>query len=152
VKSLLRLRQSLAVVAVTVLAACYAAQNVSPNAGAGSSARLGPTRIMFNRGGHFTAAYSGTYSKSGDCSATAMLTYKGNGNAKFLRSSSEQVKLTWYCGSQDVTGSATLTSIKVPGNSITASVRSTDFKTCLLRLHHVVYGHWRDRSIPACLG
>jgi hypothetical protein len=57
-----------------------------------------------------------------------MFTYRGNGNAKFLHSSSEQVKLTWYCGSPDATGSATLTSIRVPGNSITASVSSTDFK------------------------
>jgi hypothetical protein len=129
VKSLLRLRQSLAVVAVTVLAACYAAQNVSPNVGAASNSRLGPTRIVFNHGGRLTAAYSGTYSKSGDCSATAMFTYNGNGKAKFLHASSEQIKFTWYCGSRDVTGSATLTSIQVPRNSITASVRSTDFKT-----------------------
>ena len=127
-KSLLRLRQFLAVVAVIVVAACNTAQNVSPNVGAGSNSRLGPTRIIVNREGRFTAAYSGTYSMFGDCSITRMFTYKGNGNAKFLHSSSEQIKLTWYCGSQNATGSATLTSIRLPGDSIAASVSSTDFK------------------------
>lgn len=128
-KSLRRLRQSAAVVAVIVLAACDAAQNVSPNVGAGSNSHLEPTRIIFDHGGKFTAAYSGSYSKSGDCSATAMFTYKGNGNARFLHSSSEQIKLTWFCGSADVTGSATLTSVQVPRDSITASVSSTNFKS-----------------------
>ena len=128
-KSLRRLRQSVGMVAVIVLAACDAAQNVSPNVGAGSNSHLGPTRVIFNHGGKFTATYSGTYSKSGDCSATAMFTYEGNGNAKFLHSSSEQMKLTWFCGSADVTGSATLTSAQVPRDSITASVSSADFKS-----------------------
>src|SRR5579872_1807547 len=85
--------------------------------------------MMFNHGGRFTAAYSGTYSKSGDCSATAMFTYKGSGDARFLHSSREQVKFTGYCGSRNVTGSATLASIHAPGNSITASVSSTDFQS-----------------------
>jgi hypothetical protein len=58
-----------------------------------------------------------------------MFTYKGTGNAKLLHSSSEQIKLTWYCGSQDVTGSATLTSDRVSRDSITANVSSTDFKS-----------------------
>jgi hypothetical protein len=129
VKSLRRLRESVAVVAVIVLAACNAAQNVSPSIGAGSNSRVGPTRIIFNHGGRFTAVHSGTYGRSGDCSLTAMLTYEGNGNAKFLHSSSEQLKLTWYCGSGVVTGSATLTSVQHPRNSITASVSSTDFKS-----------------------
>ena len=119
---LLGLRRSLAVAAVIVLAACNAPQNLSPNVG------LGPTRITLKHGGRFTAAYSGTYSKSGDCSATAMFIYKGHGGAKFLHSSSERITLIWYCGSQDVTGSATLTSIQVPDDRITASVSSTDFK------------------------
>src|SRR5579863_4273748 len=128
-KTLLRLRQSWTVVAVAALAGCNAPQNFSPNAGAGSHADLGSTRMMFNHGGRFTAAYSGTYSKSGDCSATAMFTYKGSGDARFLHSSREQVKFTWYCGSRNVTGSATLASIHAPGNSITASVSSTDFQS-----------------------
>jgi hypothetical protein len=128
-KSLLRLRRFLAVAGVIALAACNAAANVSPNVGVGSNSQLRPTRIIFNHGGRFAAAYSGTYSKSGDCSATAMFSYEGNGNARFLHSSSEQIKLTWLCGSQDVTGSATLTSNQAPGDSITANVRSTDFKT-----------------------
>ena len=128
-KSVLRLRQSLGVVAVIVLAACDAAQSVSPNVSAGSNSRLGPARIMFNHGGRFAAAYSGSYSKDGDCSATAMFTYKGNGSAKFLHSSSEQIKVTWFCGSGYVTGSATLTSDQVSRDSITASVSSTDFKS-----------------------
>ena len=126
--SLLRSRQSLVAIAIIVLAACNAAQNVSPDVGAGSNSRLKPARLIFNHGRRFTAAYSGTYSKDGDCSATAMFTYKGNGNARFLHSSNEQIKVTWYCGSRDVTGSATLTSIQAPGDSISASVSSTDFK------------------------
>lgn len=127
-KRILRLRQSLAVVAVTALPACYAAQNVSLSVGVGSNSHLGATRVIVNHGGKLAAAYSGSYSTSGDCSATAMLIYKGTGNATFLHSSSEQVKLTWYCGSRDVTGSATLTSIQVPGDSVSASVSTTDFK------------------------
>jgi len=127
-KIVLRLRRIFAVAAVIVLAACNAAQNVSPNVGAGSNSGLGPARIIFNHARKFTAAYSGTYTKSGDCSATAMFTYKGNGHAKFLHSSSEQISMTWFCGSQDVTGSAMLTSVQHPGNSITASVSSSDFK------------------------
>ena len=126
-KSLLRLPQSLAVVAVIVLAACNGARNVSPNVGAGSNSRLRPTRIVFNHGGRFRAAYSGTYSKSGDCSDTATFTYKGNGNARFLHSSSEETKFTWFCGSRGATGSATLTSTQVPRDSVTASVSSTNF-------------------------
>ena len=121
-KSLLRLRQSLAVVAIVELAACSAAQNVSPNVGAGSNFRLGPTGIVFNHGGTFKAAQSGTYSKSGDCSDTARLSYKGNGHARFLHASSEQISLTVYCGARYATGSATLTSVRHPGDSITASV------------------------------
>jgi len=58
-----------------------------------------------------------------------MFTYNGNGNARFLHSSSEQIKFTWYCGSRDVTGTATLTSDQVSRNSITVSVSSTDFKS-----------------------
>jgi hypothetical protein len=135
VKSLLRLRQSLAVVAVIVVAACNTAQNVSPTIGAGSNSRLEPTRIIVNQGGRLTAAYSGTYSMFGDCSGTRMFTYKGNGNAKFLHSSSEQIKLTWYCGGPDATGSATLTSMQVPSDSITANVSSTDFKIPCETLH-----------------
>jgi hypothetical protein len=127
--SVRRLRQFAAVVAVVVLAACDAVQNVSPNVGTGSNSRLGPTRVSFNHGRRFAAAYSGSYTKTGDCSATAMFTYKGNGNAKLLHSSSEQVKLTWFCGSADVTGSATLTSNQVSRDSITASLSSTDFKS-----------------------
>jgi hypothetical protein len=126
-KGFFRLRQAIAVVGIIVLAACDAAQNVSPNVDAGSNARLRPTRVAFNHGGRFTAAYSGSYSKTGDCSATAMFTYKGNGNARFLHSSSEEIKLTWICGSRNATGSATLTSSQVPGDSITSSVSSTDF-------------------------
>jgi len=128
-KSLLRFRQSLAVAGVIVLAACNTAQNVSPSVGTSSDSRLGPTRIIFNRGGRFTAEYSGSYSKSGDCSATAMLTFKGNGHAHFLHSSGEKLSMTWFCGSQVLTGSATLTSVQHPRNSVTASVKSTDFKT-----------------------
>ena len=120
---------SLAVAIVIVLAACSAAQNVSPNVGAGSNSGLAPARVVFDHGGTFAAAYSGTFSRDGDCSATAMFTYKGNGNARFLHSSNEQIKVTWYCGSRDVTGSATLTSVQAPGDSISASVSSTDFKT-----------------------
>ena len=127
-KSLLCVRQVLALAAVTVLAACNARQNVSPNVGVGSNPRLESTRIIFNHGGRFKAAYSGTYSKSGDCSATAMFTYTGSGNAKFLHASKEKIKVTWFCGSQGVTGSATLTSVQHPRDSITASVSSTDFK------------------------
>ncbi len=112
-----------------VLAACYAAQSVSPNVGAGSNSRFRPVRIVVNHGGRLTAAYSGAYSKSGDCSATATYTYRGIGNAKFLHSSNEQIKVIWYCGSRNVTGSATLTNSRDPGNSITASVSSTDFKS-----------------------
>jgi hypothetical protein len=58
-----------------------------------------------------------------------MLTYKGDGKAKFLHSSSERLSLTWYCGSQDIAGSTTLTSVQHPRDSITASVSSTNFKT-----------------------
>jgi len=76
-----------------------------------------------------TAAYSGSFSRDGDCSATATFSYKGAGNAKFLHASSEQISLRWYCGSRDVAGSATLTSTGSPGDSITANVNSTDFKT-----------------------
>lgn len=128
-KSLLRLRRFLGVVAVIVLAACDAAQSVAPNVDAGSNSRLGPTRVISNHGGRFRAAYSGSYSKSGDCSATAMFAYKGTGNARFLHSSSEQIKLTWVCGTPDVTGSATLTSDRGSRDSITANVSSTDFKS-----------------------
>jgi hypothetical protein len=129
VKSLLRLRQALAVAAVITLAACNAAQNVSLNVGAGSNPlSFGPSRITFNHGGRFTAAYSGAYNKSGDCSATATFTYNGSGKARFLHSSNDQSKLIWYCGSQRATGSAQLTSIHDPRDSITASVRSADFK------------------------
>ena len=127
--NVLRLLQPLAMVAVIVPAGCNAVQNISPNVGAGSNSRLAPARMVFDRGRRFTAAYSGTFSRDGDCSATAMFTYKGSGNARFLHSSSEQIKVTWYCGSSDVTGSATLTSRQVPGDSISAKVSSTDFKT-----------------------
>ena len=128
--SVLRLWQSLAVVAVIVLAACDAAQSVAPNVGAGSNSRLGPTRMISNRGGRFTAAYYGSYSQFGDCSGTRMFTYKGNGKAKFLHLSSEQIKLTWYCGTQDVTGSATLTSDRVSRDTVSASVSSSEFTPC----------------------
>lgn len=124
----LRFRKSVAVVAVAfVLAGCDAAQRVSPSVGTGSNSRVGPNRIIFSHGGRFAAAYSGSYSQFGDCSGTRMFTYHGNGNAKFLRSTSEQIKLTWYCGTRDVKGSATLTSIQVPRDSITASVSVMDF-------------------------
>lgn len=126
---LLRLRRSFGVLAVMALAACGAAQNVSPDVGAGSNSGLGPTRILSNHGGRFRAAYVGSFSRSGDCSGTAMFAYKGDGNAKFLHSSGEQMKLTWYCGTQNVTGSVTLTRDQVPRDSITASVSSTDFKS-----------------------
>jgi hypothetical protein len=128
VRSLLRLRQSLAVVAVIVLTACNAVQNVSPNVGAGSNSRLGATRITFNHGGRFRAAYSGTYSQDGDCSGTRTFTYKGNGNARFLHSSSEQFNLVWYCGMGDATGLATLTNVQVPRDTITASLSATNWK------------------------
>jgi hypothetical protein len=128
VKNLPRLRQSLAVAAIVVLAACDAEQNVSPSVGAASNSRLGQTGIVSNHGGRLTAAYSGTYSRSGDCSLTAMLTYKGDGKAKFLHVSSEQLRLSWYCGSGDAAGSATLTSVQHPRDSITARVSSADFK------------------------
>jgi hypothetical protein len=128
VKSFLRLRQSLAVAAIIVLAACDAAPNVSPTFDAGSNSRLRPAGIIFNHGGRFAGAYSGTFSRSGDCSGTAMFTYQGGGRAKFLHSSSEQIKFTWFCGSQDMTASATLTSNQVPHDSITASLKSSDFK------------------------
>jgi hypothetical protein len=127
-KSLFRLRQSLAAAAVVVLAACNAGQYVSPNVGAASSSGLGPTQIVFNHGGRLTAAYSGTFSKDGDCSATATFNFKGNGKAKFLHSSSEQLSVKVYCGSRHAAGSATLTSVQHPGDSITASVSSTDFQ------------------------
>jgi hypothetical protein len=129
-ESLFRLRQFLVVVAVMGLAACNAAQNLSPNVGAGSNSRLGPTRVVFNHKENFTAAYSGTYSEAGDCSATATFTYEGRGKTslgKFLNKSSQQISAIWYCGSQDLTGSATLTSTRFPGASITASVSSSDF-------------------------
>lgn len=128
-KNLFRLQQSVAMVAVIALAACDAAQNVSPNVGAGSNARLGLTGISFDHGGKLKAAYSGTYNKSGDCSDTAMFTYTGNGSATFLKASDEEIKLTWFCGTQKATGSATLTSSQVPKDSVTASVSSTDFKS-----------------------
>jgi hypothetical protein len=44
-----------------------------------------------------------------------------------MHSSIEQIKVTWFCGSTNVTGSAMLTSTQTPGDSITASVSSTDF-------------------------
>jgi hypothetical protein len=56
-----------------------------------------------------------------------MFTYEGDGHAKPLHSSTEQIKLTWYCGNRNVTGLATLTSIQVPRDGITASVSSSDF-------------------------
>jgi hypothetical protein len=127
-KTFLRLRQALAVAAVIVLTACNAAQNVSPSVGTDSNSGLEATRMIFNREGKFAAEYSGTYSKSGDCSLTATFTYNGNGHANFLHSSSEHLSLLWYCGSGGLTGSATLTSAQHPGNSITASVSSNDFK------------------------
>ncbi|MBV9720194.1 MAG: hypothetical protein JOZ77_12815 [Candidatus Eremiobacteraeota bacterium] len=127
-KGLVRL-QHLAVAVVMVTAACSAAQNVSPNVGVSSNAPLGASHIISNHGGKFSAAYTGTYSKSGDCSAEAFFDYEGNGNAKFLHSSSEQLSLTWYCFSPNVIGSATLTSVRHPGDSITAKVSSTDFKS-----------------------
>lgn len=128
-KKFFRLQRSFTVVAVVVLAACGGAQNVSPNVGAGSNARLGLTGISIDRGGKLKAAYSGSYSKSGDCSATAMFTYKGNGTARFLHASDEEIRLTWLCGSEEVTGSATLTSSQVPKDSVTATVSSTDFRS-----------------------
>lgn len=123
-----RLRQSVAVVSVIVLAAC-AAQNVSPNVGLASNSHVRTTRIISNHGRKFAAAYSGSYSKTGDCSATAMFTYKGDGKARFLRSSNEQIKLTWFCGSTDIAGSATLTSNRDSRDSVSASVSSTNFKS-----------------------
>ena len=128
-KSIHRLRQSLGVVAIVILAACNAVQNLPSNVGVGSNSRMVPTRIIVNHGGKFAAAYSGSYSRSGDCSATAMFTYAGSGNARFLHSSSEQIKLTWFCGSSNITGSATLTDVRRPRESITANVSSTDFKS-----------------------
>jgi hypothetical protein len=110
-----------------VLAACNAGQNVSPNVGAGSNFRLAPARIIFNHGGKFTAAYSGAYTWFGDCSGTRMFDYKGDGHARPLHSSTEQIKFTWYCGTRNVTGLATLTSVQVPRDGIAASVSSTDF-------------------------
>ena len=126
-RSLVRLRQSLTVVAVMVLAACNAAQSVSPNVGAGSNSRLEPTRVVFDVGRRFAATYSGSFIKDGDCSATAMFTYEGGGNATFLHSSREQIKFTWFCGTHKMTGSATLTSLQVPRDSISANVSSSDF-------------------------
>jgi hypothetical protein len=127
VESLLRLRQSLAAAAVIVLAACNAAQNASPTVTAGSSSRSTPARISFNHGSGFTAGYSGTFTRSGDCSATATYNYNGSGNARFLHASSERSKLTWFCGTAGATGSATLTSSRVRRDSITVSLSSKDF-------------------------
>ena len=127
-KSLPWLRQSLAMVAVIVLAACNAGQNVPSNV-AGPNSGLRRTSITFDHRRKFTAAYSGTYSKSGDCSLTAMLIYKGQGKAKFLHSSNEQLSLILYCGSRGLTGAATLTSVQRPRDTIAASVTSSDFKS-----------------------
>jgi hypothetical protein len=126
-KSLLRLVRPAAVVAVCVSAACNAAQNVSPSAVTGPNARLGRTRVIAAHGGRFKAAYAGTFTRSGDCSDTAMFSFSGNGHSKFLHSSDEQLKLTWLCGGREVKGAVTLTSAGAPGNHFTASVLSTDF-------------------------
>ena len=128
VERLRRSRLSFAVVAMVALAACDATQTVSPKVAAGSKSGFGPTGKVFDHSDKFGAAYSGTYNKSGDCSATAMFTYDGSGHARFVRFSNEQIKLTWFCGSEDVTGSATLTSARAPRDSITASLSSKDFK------------------------
>lgn len=122
-KSHLRLRQSLAA-ATIVLAGCSAAQNVSPSVGAGSNSRLGSTPIVFDHA-KFRAAYSGSYGYRGDCSDTKIITYSGSGHAEFLRSSSEAISLTWNCGAETLTGSATLTSTTNPRNSITASLSAS---------------------------
>ena len=124
-KNPFRLQQSLAVAAMTVLAACSAAQSLSPGLSAGSNVRVGARTIVSSHEAKFTAAYSGRISQNGDCSDTKMLTYKGSGRAKFLRSSSELISLTWNCGTGGVTGSATLTSTKHPGDSIAASLSAT---------------------------
>jgi hypothetical protein len=117
------------VAGVIALAACNAAQNVSPSVGSAASSTSGPTGVMSDHGRKFKATYFGSYSKSGDCSATAMLNYNGDGSAKILRSSTERMKLRWYCGSQNASGSVTLTSDKHPRDSVTAGVSSTDFKS-----------------------
>lgn len=115
-KSLRYLHLSSALAAIVALAACGATQNLSPSTAAGSDARIATK---------FTASYSGTIGVNGDCSITKTLTYKGNGRSNFLGSSSELISLTWNCGSEDVAGSATLTSTKHPRSSITASLSGT---------------------------
>lgn len=118
-KSLRHLQLSSALAAIVALAACSATQNLSPSTAAGSDSRVATK---------FTASYSGTISVNGDCSITKTFTYKGTGRSKFLGSSSELISLTWNCGSQDVAGSATLTSTKHPRSSITASLSGTHVK------------------------
>ncbi len=125
----LRLTRSLAIAAVIALAGCAAAPSLSPSVGTAAYSRLVPPGAAFARGGKMTAAYSGSFSRDGDCSATAMFSYTGTGNATFLHTSSEQIRLTWYCGSRDIAGSATLTSTEAPRDSITANVSSSNFKT-----------------------
>jgi hypothetical protein len=127
-KSLPRLPQPLAVLVIIGFAACNAGPNVSPNVDSGPNLNLGSTRQIVDRKGTFRAAYSGSYQQSGVCSLTGRRTYNGSGNAKFLHSSSEQLSLTWFCGSVRVIGSAIIASVQHPRDSITASVNSTDFK------------------------
>jgi hypothetical protein len=125
VKNRFRLHQALAVAALAALAACSAAQSVSPGVDAGSRLRVGASPVVSRHVAKFTAGYSGRISQNGDCSNSKTLTYQGSGHAKFLRSSSELISLTWNCGTGGVTGSATLTSTKHRGDSITASLSTT---------------------------
>lgn len=122
--------RSLLATAIVGLAACSAAQNVSPNLGAGSSAQTGATRIVSDHGGKFRARYSGNVHRTGDCSATAMVTYAGSGkaSARFLHSSNEKLVFTWFCGSPNFSGAMTLTSVRHPHDTVIASVTSNDYK------------------------
>jgi len=123
------LRQSLVAAAIVGLTACSAAQNVSPSPAGGSSAQRTAARVFSDRKGKLKAKYIGSVTRSGDCSATAMLTYAGSGKAsiKFLRSSNEKIVFTWFCGSSNFSGSATLTGVRHPGDTVTASVSSNDY-------------------------
>jgi len=74
-------------------------------------------RIEPAHGGAFTANYSGTY-EYGPCGTDCEESdFGGHGRASFLGKSTEGVTLTLYAG-HDVTGPATLTSTRIPSNSV----------------------------------
>jgi len=82
--------------------------------------------VIGESGGSLTGAYSGTETGGNICALLNTFTFSGRGAATFLRRSTESGSMTWNTGfSCNLRGSATITSIRNPANSVTVFLRGS---------------------------